>query len=96
MHYEAYYLHYVTKEEKYDLEEQIISDLYNYRDPDTGGRIVGIALRNKDAQVLGLDGPDTGDIIFTINEGYNRLHGDWLSTCEGAPVYQFLEKDRGE
>lgn len=74
----------VTEEEKYDLEEQIISDLYHYRDPDTGGRIVGIALRNKDAQVLGLDGPDTGDIIFTINEGYNRLHGDGLSTCEGA------------
>lgn len=74
----------VDPKDKYELEEKIISDLYNYRDPDTGGRIVGIALHNRDAAVLGLDGPDTGDIIFTINEGYNRLHGDGLSTARGA------------
>ncbi|MFV0527111.1 MAG: alkaline phosphatase family protein [Lachnospiraceae bacterium] len=73
----------VAPEDAYALEEQIISDLYNYRDPATGKRVVGIALRNKDAVVLGVDGPESGDIFFTIEEGFNRLHGDGLSTAEG-------------
>ena len=73
----------VEEKEKYDLEEQIISDLYSYRDQATGKRVVGIAMRNKDSVVLGLGGAECGDIIVTINEGFNRLHGDGLSTAEG-------------
>lgn len=73
----------VDPKDKYDLEEQIISDLYNYRDDRTGKRVVGIALRNKDAVLLGVNGPECGDIFFTIEEGYNRLHGDGLTTAEG-------------
>ena len=73
----------VEAKDKYDLEEQIISDLYSYRDKATGKRVVGIAMRNKDSVVLGLGGAECGDIIFTINEGFNRLHGDGLSTAEG-------------
>lgn len=73
----------VEEKDKYDLEEQIISDLYSYRDKATGKRVVGIAMRNKDSVVLGLGGAECGDIIFTINEGFNRLHGDGLSTAEG-------------
>lgn len=34
----------VDPKDKYDLEEQIISDLYNYRDDKTGKRVVGICL----------------------------------------------------
>ncbi len=73
----------VTPEDQYALEEQIISDLYNYRDPATGKRVVGIALRNKDAVLLGVNGPECGDIFFTIEEGFNRLHGDGLTTAKG-------------
>ena len=73
----------VSPEEKYDLEEKIISDLYNYRDESTGKRVVGIAMRNKDAVLLGTNGPECGDIFFTIEEGYNRLHGDGLTTARG-------------
>lgn len=69
--------------DKYALEEQIISDLYNYRDAATGKRVVGIALRNKDAILLGTNGPECGDIFFTIEEGFNRLHGDGLTTAQG-------------
>ena len=60
----------VEAKDKYDLEEQIISDLYSYRDKATGKRVVGIAMRNKDSVVLGLGGAECGDIIFTINEGF--------------------------
>ncbi|MTI80338.1 MAG: nucleotide pyrophosphatase [Firmicutes bacterium] len=73
----------VDPKDKYDLEEQIISDLYNYRDHRTGKRAIGIALRNKDAVLLGAHGPESGDIFFSVEEGYNRLHGDGISTSEG-------------
>ena len=73
----------VDPADKYDLEEQIISDLYNYRDDRTGKRVVGICLRNKDGVLLGVNGPQCGDIFFSIEEGYNRLHGDSISTSEG-------------
>lgn len=73
----------VDPKDQYELEDKIISDLYNYRDPVTGKRVVGIAMRNKDAAILGVSGPECGDIFFTVEEGFNRLHGDGLTTAEG-------------
>lgn len=73
----------VDPKDKYELEEKIISDLYNYRDKVTGKRVVSIALRNEDAVLIGLNGEESGDVVFTINEGFNRLHGDGLSTAKG-------------
>lgn len=73
----------VDPADKYDLEDQIISDLYNYRDPETGRRVVGIAMRNKDARIIGANGPEAGDIFFSVEEGFNRLHGDSLTTAYG-------------
>ena len=73
----------VSSEEKYDLEAQIISDLYNYRDPHTGKRVVALALRNKDALVLGMGGEECGDIVFFMEEGFNIVHADSLSTQKG-------------
>ncbi len=73
----------VDPKDKYDLEEEIISDLYHYRDEFRNKRVVGIALRNKDAVLLGTNGPECGDIFFTIEEGFNRLHGDGLTTAKG-------------
>lgn len=73
----------VDPKDKYDVEEQIINGLYNYRDPETGKRIVSIALRNKDAILVGLSGPDCGDIIYFNEAGFNFDHGDCLSTTYG-------------
>ncbi len=72
----------VDPADKYDLEEQIIDDLYRYRD-ENGDRIIGMALRNKDAKVLGLDGPHTGDIIYMNRERHVTEHGQGLSTYRG-------------
>ena len=71
----------VDPADKYELEAQIISDLYNYRQD--GKRVVSIALRNKDAAILGLTGDECGDILYWLEEGYNRLHGDSLPTFKG-------------
>ncbi len=46
----------VDPADKYELEEQIITDLYSYKDKKTGKRIVSVALHNKDAVLLGMGG----------------------------------------
>ena len=73
----------VEPADKYALEEQIISDLYNYRD-ESGKRIISIVLRNKDAAPLGMNGPECGDLIYWLAEGPNRVHGDSLATFQGC------------
>lgn len=71
----------VDPKDKYDLERQIIDDLYSYRL--NGKRIIQFALRNKDAKLIGMGGEKCGDIIYFIDEGFNHLHGDASSTIEG-------------
>lgn len=73
----------VEPKDKYALEGKIIDDLYNYRDPATGKRVVSLAIRRKEAIHFGLDSDDCGDIIYFIDEGFNRVHGDSISTNEG-------------
>lgn len=73
----------VDPADKYELEEQIITDLYGYKDPKTGKRIVALALHNKDAVLLGISGELAGDIVFMLHEGYNFDHGESLSTACG-------------
>lgn len=74
----------VDPEDKWDLEEKIITDLYSLRSPETGRRIVSMALHNKDAVLMGEGGPDSGDIVFYIAEGYTADHADSFSTADGA------------
>ena len=73
----------VEPEDQYELEEQIMTDLYGYRHPDSGKRVIALALRNKDAVLLGYGGPTAGDICIWIAEGYNYDHTDGLSTTYG-------------
>ena len=73
----------VDPKDKYELEEQIMTDMYAQRDPQTGKRVIALALRNRDAVLLGQGGPDAGDICYWNAEGYNYDHGDSLSTCWG-------------
>ena len=61
-----------------------MTDLYGLRDPKTGHRIISVALRNRDAILLGSGGPDSGDILVYAAEGYNFDHADCLSTIDGA------------
>ena len=73
----------VDPKDQYELEEQIMTDLYGYKHPVTGKRVIALALRNRDAALLGLSGPECGDIIYWDAEGYNFDHGDILSTTLG-------------
>ncbi|MBQ2994647.1 MAG: nucleotide pyrophosphatase, partial [Peptococcaceae bacterium] len=73
----------VDPADKYELEEQIITDLYGYKDPKTGKRIVALALHNKDAVLLGMGGELAADVVFMLHEGYNFDHGESMSTACG-------------
>ncbi|MEE0547031.1 MAG: alkaline phosphatase family protein [Peptococcaceae bacterium] len=73
----------VDPSDKYELEEDIMSDLYSYRDPKTNHRVIALALRNREARLLGLGGPECGDIVYFVAEGYNFDHADGLSTTYG-------------
>jgi len=73
----------VEPEDKYAVEEEIMTKLYGYRDKVTGQRIISLAVRNKDAVHFGLGGPDSGDIVYFVAEGYNFDHSDSLSTFTG-------------
>ena len=72
----------VDPADKYALEEKIITDLYNLR-TEEGNRMVSIVMRNKEAALVGMDGPECGDLIYWLAEGPNRVHGDSLSTYYG-------------
>ena len=69
--------------DQYEVEEQLMTDLYGYKDAVTGKRVIALALRNKDAVLLGYGGPECGDICYWIAEGYNIDHADGLSTAYG-------------
>lgn len=72
----------VDPEEQYALEGEIISKLYSLKD-DQGRAVISLALRNKDAILLGLGGPECGDIIVFQAEQNLMDHGDSLSTFTG-------------
>jgi len=73
----------VDPADKWELEERIMSDLYSWRHPETNHRVVYVALRNKDAVMLGYGGPECGDIVYWMAEGYNLDHVDSLPTADG-------------
>lgn len=73
----------VEDKDQYRVEEEIMTALYGYRDPKSGMRVISLALRNKDAVLLGYGGPDCGEICAWVAEGYNDDHFDGITTCYG-------------
>ena len=73
----------VDPKDQYEVEEEIITALYGYKHEKTGHRVVSLALRNREAVLIGQGGPEAGDIYYTMAEGYNYDHADGLSTTLG-------------
>ncbi len=74
----------VNPKDKYELEEKIMTDMYQLQHEKTGHRVISVALRNEDAILLGMGGPECGDIVYFVAEGYTDDHGDSLSTMYGT------------
>lgn len=76
------YTHGVVEPSEYEeVQEQIIEALYSYVDPKTNKRPVILALKKKDARLLGLYGDRIGDVVYALRDDYGKLHGQ-LPTCE--------------
>ena len=73
----------VEPEDQYELEEEIMTALYGVRHPESGKRVIGLALRNKDVVLFGYGGDRCGDILAWTAEGYNDDHFDSITTCYG-------------
>lgn len=55
--------------------EEIIAALYDAADPDTGKRMIALALRREDARLVGLGGPLMGDVVFAVAGGIGAPGG---------------------
>lgn len=74
----------VDPADKWQLEEEIMTKILETKSPMTGMRVAQLAMRNKDAVLLGMGGPKCGDIVYLAAEGYTLDHADSLSTVDGA------------
>jgi predicted AlkP superfamily phosphohydrolase/phosphomutase len=63
------------------VQDEIIDALYDWRDPETGERAVALALKKKDAHMIGYWGPRCGDVVFTYNSGFA-----WVGSGEGRTI----------
>lgn len=65
----------IVEPKDYDqLVQQIISDLYAYRDPHTGGRVVAFAMTREEMEAVGMGGEHCGDIFFQLTKDYGEEH----------------------
>lgn len=72
----------VEPEDYPELVQQIISDLYNYRLPDTGKRVVAFCMTRDEMEGIGCGGPHCGDIIVELVPTFCKTHGNCQTTVE--------------
>lgn len=60
--------------------DELIGDLYNYRHPDTGKRVVSFCMNREEMEIVGMGGPHCGDILVQLMPTYNLEHAFSPST----------------
>jgi predicted AlkP superfamily phosphohydrolase/phosphomutase len=92
----------VVPPDRYEaVQDRILDALLDWRDPATGQRVMALALRLQDAQIIGYWGQENGDVICVFNHGMGwgepvgggsvgpgrgALHGSQLPTYE-TPLF---------
>ena len=56
--------------------QQIISDLYAYRDPVHGERVVSFAMTREEMECVGMGGKHCGDIFFQLRPDFQFEHAN--------------------
>lgn len=64
------------------LVEKIIADLYAYRHPETGKRVVAFCMTRDEMEMVGMGGEHCGDIFMQLMPTYCETHGNCPSTVE--------------
>ncbi|MFX1443575.1 MAG: alkaline phosphatase family protein [Promethearchaeota archaeon] len=52
------------------IRDKIIEVLYDLKDPETGEKVIKLALKREEADYLGLNGDRIGDVIYFLNPPY--------------------------
>jgi len=75
--------HGIVEPEDYDqLVYDIISDLYNWRDPKTGKRVIAHCFTRDEMEYLGMGGDHCGDILFQLLPTFNCEHANVFPTVQ--------------
>ena len=70
------YSHGIVDPAEYEeVQERIIKALYEHTDPKTNKKPVALALKKKDARLLGLYGDRIGDVVYAESDDYGGHHG---------------------
>ncbi|MFX1450364.1 MAG: alkaline phosphatase family protein [Promethearchaeota archaeon] len=80
--------HGIVSPSKYELvRDRIIESLYQLKDPETGDKIVKLALRKEDAEYLGQNGERIGDVVYFLNPPYMLFDAqmEQLNAAEQPP-----------
>jgi predicted AlkP superfamily phosphohydrolase/phosphomutase len=77
----------VNPSEYESVRDKIIDTLYQMKDPETGDKIVKLALRKEEAADLGQNGERVGDVVYFLNPPYMLFDGrfEQLDASEQAP-----------
>lgn len=85
----------IVKETDYEVvQERIIDVLLSLRDPEDGRRPVALALKKRDATLLGLWGERVGDVIFLTEPEYSAMLGAPLSN-DGRVIVRMGPEEEG-
>ena len=85
--------HGIVSEEEYDsVRQDIINALEGMIDPQTGEKIVSLAIRRECATHLGQNGEQVGDVIFLLNPPYQLFDGEIDELDVTSMKSEYLER----
>ncbi len=77
----------VNSTEYESVRERVVQALYQMNDPETGARIIKLALKREEAAFLGQNGKRVGDVVYFLNPPYQLFDGnlEQLNAAEQPP-----------
>jgi predicted AlkP superfamily phosphohydrolase/phosphomutase len=83
----------IVQDSEYEtVRQEIIDTLESMRDPESGKRIVKIALQREEADFLGQNSERIGDVVFALNPPYELFDGNAEQLDVTSIQPEFLER----
>ncbi|MHA1489902.1 MAG: alkaline phosphatase family protein [Promethearchaeota archaeon] len=82
----------VSKNKYESVRDEIIDALYELKDPETGEKLIKLAIKKEDAEYLGQNGERVGDVIYFLNPSYQLFDYRLEKLNPGKQPKELLEK----
>jgi predicted AlkP superfamily phosphohydrolase/phosphomutase len=77
----------IVKQSEYEeTRERVIDILNSIKDPETGERVIALALRREDAEIFGHYGSRAGDILYLFKEGYSNKFSNGITGIDPRAI----------